>query len=192
MEFEYRRQLMHMGLGICVLLLYRFTQLSPLIIAAAGLGSFLIFQLNKRWRLGALNWLVVSFERPNLRERAPGLGFALFLSGCGIALLCFPKASAFAGIAVLTFGDASSNIFGRAFGRVKHPKWISRQKTLEGSLVGFLAGVLGAGIFVGPASAVAASFVGMVFEAMELHWDFFRLEDNLIIPVVAALAAAII
>jgi len=179
-------------MGIAILLIYRFSNLSPWLLIGIAAITFLGFQLNKKLKLKSLDWVLEKLERAEIKKQFPGMGFCFFLTGAGLSLLLFPKASALAGIAVLGFGDSASNIFGQLFGRVKHPSWISTNKTVEGSLAGFAAGLLGALIFVNPVKGVIAASCGTVFEALDIKYKGQKLEDNLLIPIFSALAASLV
>jgi len=101
-------------------------------------------------------------------------------------LLFFPLDIAMPAILVLAFADSIGHLFGIKFGKIPHP-FIST-KFLEGWFVGFIAGFIGAFIFVPWPQAIAASFFAMLVEGIEVKIGAEEVDDNLIIPLVAAIA----
>ncbi|MCJ7713325.1 phosphatidate cytidylyltransferase, partial [Candidatus Bathyarchaeota archaeon] len=108
-----------------------------------------------------------------------------FAAGILLTLLLFPTPASSAAIAMFAFGDSAASIFG---GRIsKKPFLFNKDKTLEGSLIGFFFAFLGALFFVSPPIAVFGAAVAMLFEYLPLP-----LNDNLIIPVVTGLVLTLI
>ena len=93
---------------------------------------------------------------------------------------------ALASILVLAFADSIGHLFGMKFGKIPHP-FVST-KFVEGWIVGFIAGFIGALIIVPWHEALAASFFAMMVEGIEVKLGAEEVDDNLIIPVVAASA----
>jgi dolichol kinase len=91
-----------------------------------------------------------------------------------------------ASILVLTFADSIGHLFGIQFGKIPHP-FVST-KFVEGWIAGFIAGFIGAIIFVAWYEALAASFFAMLVEGIEIKIGAEEVDDNLIIPLVAASA----
>ncbi len=188
LRLEFRRQIAHFLLGIAIVNVYIFTDLSPYYLFALGVLSEAIFLLNSIIKLPFVNWLVNMFERKEDINRFPGRGFITFFMGASIVLLAFPRDIALAAIIVLAAGDSVSNIFGKLFGKIKHPGWLSKHKTLEGSFAGWLVAFNLTIFFVTPLEALVASSFGMFIEVIEIRFHWAKLEDNLTIPLIAALA----
>lgn len=119
------------------------------------------------------------------------IGFLLTLF---LLLWLTPVPVALAASAMLAFGDGFSALIGRALGR--HRIWYNPGKSWEGTAAGFVAGFLGAAVFVlwyaghvgiqyDPAAVLVVCLVGSLF-AM-LGESLPNLQDNVVVPVFAAL-----
>lgn len=107
-----------------------------------------------------------------------------FTLGLMISLLFFPPSIAYTSIAVLTLGDGFASIFGRLFGKTVFP--FNRNKTLEGTICGFVCAFLGSLLFVSPLMTLIAVSVGMFVESLPLPID-----DNLVIPFFTGIALTV-
>jgi HAD superfamily phosphoserine phosphatase-like hydrolase len=105
--------------------------------------------------------------------------------GIAVTLLTIPPPVSYASIAILTLGDASASIFGRAFGN--HRYFFNKAKTVEGSICGLLLSFLGAALFTHPVQAVIGAAVGMIIEVIPLP-----VNDNLTISLIAGLAMLLV
>jgi dolichol kinase/phosphoserine phosphatase len=101
--------------------------------------------------------------------------------GIILALVFFPESIGYVSITVLTFGDGFASIFGGKWGKKTFP--FNKGKKIEGTIFGFLFAVLGSLLFVDLKSALIASAVGLIIEALPLPLD-----DNLTIPVFSGLS----
>jgi phosphoserine phosphatase len=102
-----------------------------------------------------------------------------FAFGIFLALLFFPNSYGFAGIAVLTLGDSTASFFGGWMGRTRLP--YNKHKSVEGTLAGFIMGILGGALFINLYLAAIGSFVGMLIESLPMPFD-----DNALVPISAA------
>jgi len=182
MEFELRRQLFHIFLGIGIILLYYFDLINAFMlflgVVAIALGSF----IQTKIKIPVITWCVNTFERAKLREKFPALGMLTFFMGCFLVVRLFPKDIALAGIMILTLGDSISTLVGKNFGKLQHP--LNKKRLYEGTLAGILFAFLGAMLFVNPFEAFIASFFAMSVEAIDFR--YLKINDNIIIPLVAA------
>jgi len=119
------------------------------------------------------------FER---KESFPMRGAIMFYLGAFLTLLIFSEQLAAAGIAVLAIADSVSTVIGKKFGKHK----ISEKKTLEGSLGFFVSAAAVLLFFVSPERAVFAALVGALAEA------FLKIDDNISVPLSAAITLSII
>lgn len=181
-RFEVRRQVAHVFIGLSILFLYSIDLLTPeLMLAILALGGMLSLA-SHGMEVPGLKHLLDYFERPQHRRSFPGRGSFFMVLGALLAMVLFPKTIALAAIAIMTLGDAVTNIFGRYFGEVKLP--YNPKKTVDGALMGVAAAALGAFYFVPLHVAILASFVAMFVETLDLK-ILFQIDDNLIVPVVA-------
>jgi dolichol kinase len=106
---------------------------------------------------------------------------AYYLGSCGLALLAFPQAAAFAGIAALAVGDSLSTLYGKHFGQMRIP-W-NPDKTVEGSLACLVATYLALYFILGREGAVVAAIAATVIESLPVN-------DNITLPLgIGALVA---
>lgn len=130
---------------------------------------------------------VMKLERKNVK--IPFTGAIWFYIGCGIAFFIFPLHIASAACIILSVGDAFSTIVGKRFGR----KRIFGVKTFEGSIAFFISSLFAALLFVSIDIAIIGCLTAMVTEMLLGHEKILKnprtrwLNDNLLIPILAAL-----
>jgi dolichol kinase len=136
------------------------------------------------FRIPLASWVMDKFERPEYRYKFPGKGPIFFMIGTIIVVYFFPLKTALASILILSLGDGLSHIFGKLLSR-KNYKYL---KSVEGTLVAIVFSFFGAMIFV---SAFAA-FIGTVSSLLLENLKIPFIDDNLFVPVVAALVISIL
>lgn len=149
----------------------------------------IIYFISELSRMNRKSFPIVSLITKNTVSNSEVYDFAAaplyFASGILLTLLLFPTPASSAAIAMFAFGDSAASIFG---GRIsKKPFLFNKDKTLEGSLIGFFFAFLGALFFVSPPIAVFGAAVAMLFEYLPLP-----LNDNLIIPIATGLVLTLI
>ncbi|KHO45695.1 MAG: hypothetical protein QS99_C0013G0050 [archaeon GW2011_AR4] len=159
--------------------------LDPLLLFMILIAGILVHIVQKMHPLPLITPLLSLFEREEHRFSFPGKGAIFFVAGFLLALKLFPLNIALAGVMIVTLGDAASHIVGMALGRTKNP--LNRQgfKLVEGTLAGIFAGFLGASLFVSPLHALLGAIAGMIAEAMDIDLNRERVDDNIIVPLVA-------
>ncbi len=184
---EVRRQIFHALLGILIAYFVAVGFIDALVVfilIVAGIGISL---LAKEIDIPVISWFLRNFERPEHLRKFPGKGAIFFLVGVFIVLaLPFGRNTAAASIMILALGDSFSHVVGRYYGRIEHP--LNRKIKLEGTVAGIFAGFLGAALFVPLPHAFLASLLAMIAEAVEFRINEREADDNIIVPVVAALA----
>ena len=106
-----------------------------------------------------------------------------YLLGAFLVVFIFPKDIALASIMILALGDSVSRLVG-PYGYLKHH--FHNEKFFEGVIVGSIAGFLGALIFVSWILALAGSLISMLLEGIDLRIKGFKIDDNLLILILAA------
>lgn len=193
-SLEVRRQLAHaLGIFTVPVIFYFGKFWSLLLLAAIAIFFFILaaYKLEKQKRgknilleeLAAIEnffeeRIYKKFER---KESFPMKGAILFYFGAFLTLLFFPEKIAAASISVLAIGDSASTLIGKKFGKHK----ISGNKTLEGSLGFFVSAIAVLLFFVSPERAIFAALVSALAEA------FLKIDDNISVPISAAIALAI-
>ncbi len=181
---ELRRQVFHLLLGIFIASLVEEGVLNPVVLAVLIVLGFFVSFYSKSHYIPVIGWFLKKFERPEYQKSFPGKGALFYLLGVFIVLTLFEREIALAAIMVLALGDSISHLWGIHFGKISNP--FSDKKFLEGSIAGFAAGFVGAVLYVSPFEAAMASGIAMFAEAIEVKIGVEQVDDNLIIPIVAA------
>ena len=189
-NFEWNRQVFHAFLGIFIVILLRYNLIDKQAILAITAIGLALSLLSKRISIPLIGYFLEKFERKHEMQRLPGRGVLFYFIGIYLSLFLFTKEIAMASIMILALGDSVSHVFGLHYGKIKHP--LSQKKFLEGAIAGFVAGFLGAKIFLPWHEAFFASLFAMVVEAIEINVGTERIDDNLIIPVIAGLTVSVI
>lgn len=189
--FELKRQAFHAIVGIMILLMLIFGLLNQWILLAVLIVGFVIYLINKRLKVPIIWWFVKNFERRENMKDTPGRGSFYFVLGIFLSLLLFPKDVAYAAIIILALGDSTSTLIGKAYGRTKAP-W-SSVKLLEGTIAGIAFSFIGflalyyllPGFSVPILHGLIACIIAMLVEALEIKTANRKLDDNVVIPLVA-------
>lgn len=189
--FELKRQSFHAATGLVILLLLIFNILNEWIIGGILVVGFVLFLINRRMKLPVIWWFIQHFERKENIKEMPGGGSFFYILGTFISLILFPRDVAYVAIVVLALGDSISTFIGKNYGRTRAP-W-SNVKLLEGTLAGMLLSFAGflvlyyclPGFSVTILEGLLACIVAMMVEAIEMKIGPRKIDDNLLIPVVA-------
>jgi dolichol kinase len=185
MDLETKRQLIHAsGTVLPFYIIYAGLDLSVstfLFFLVAGL--IISYGYKRGVRFPVISNIVDSTEREGVIDEFPGKGALTFFFGSLLVLLLFGSNLnvACAAIIILALGDSFSTLAGRRYGA--HKIFYSREKSVEGSIGGFVPAFLGALIFVSPTAALVGAGVGMAVESLPA-----KIDDNVIIPLAAGLA----
>lgn len=184
-RLEFRRQILHILYGFGLLFLYNYHYLDERILLGMIIGGALTSLMVKREKLSGVRLFLSLFERDHHLEKFPGRGVLFFTIGAYLTLILFEKNAAYAGILILSVGDAVSNIVGRYWGKIKTK--LNPNKNIEGNLAGILISAPFAYYFFPNIYAVlAAATVGMFLEIPAIRIFSFEIDDNLLIPIGAA------
>lgn len=187
---EVRRQIFHLFFGILIVILLMFGFVDKWILLYLIIIGFIISLTSKRMKIPLINWFLENFERAEDLKKFPGKGVITFLIGAFLVTLFFPLEIAMPAILVLAFGDSVSHIFGIHYGKRKH--LLNNKKFIEGNIAGFIAAFIGALIFVPWHEAFFAALFAMIVEAIEIKIGAEQVDDNIIIPLVAAIAIKVV
>ncbi len=183
---EIKRKIMHVLFGVVVVILLYFGLIGKMhifyLIIIGIFGSF----LSKKYKIPIVHWVMQHIERDQDMKSFPGRGWVFYLIGIFLVLNFFPLDIAMAAIFILAFADSASHLVGIRFGKIKHP-FVST-KFIEGWFAGLIAGFLAALVFVPWHEALAGSFFAMLAEGIEIKLGVDEVDDNILIPVVAAVA----
>jgi len=184
-KLEIRRQLLHIIYGFTLLFLYHNNWIDNNLLLGMILGGSAASFMVKRQKLNSVRKILSFFERNHHLEKFPGRGVLFFTIGAYLTLVLFEREIAYAGIVILSVGDAVSNIIGRYFGKIKTK--LNPNKFIEGNIAGILLSAPCAYYFFPDIMAVlAASTVAMFMEIPHIKLSEFEIDDNLIIPLAAS------
>lgn len=181
-KLEFRRQIFHIIYGFLLIFLHQAGVLTNEILLGMIIGGALASLMVKKKKLNALRRIMIFFEREHHLEHFPGRGILFFTIGSYLNLILFEPNIAYAGIVVLSVGDAVSNITGRLYGKIKTD--LNPYKNIEGHIVAILVSMPAAYYFFHDLWAVAAATtVGMFLEIPNIRIYGFEIDDNLLIPI---------
>jgi len=178
---ELRRQIAHLLFGILLVLLIYFDIIGFEVVGVLFIISLLIPYFCK---IRHFNKFVYYLERESETNSFRAKGLVFYLLGVFFSLILFDKNIALASIIILAVGDSISAIKGR----VKHP--FNNKKYLEASVLAWLISGFIASLFVPFYISYIASFVAMFIESFDLKK--LKIDDNLIIPLIAGLVMTLI
>ena len=193
-ELELKRQIFHIVCGIILVILVKYDVLDFLRIIIFLIIGLVLSILSKKVKMPVINWFLTNFDREKDKKTIPGKGAIMYLVGLLIVYGLFitqpdGKNIVMASMMILALGDAAP-LFVRHIARIKHP--FNDKKFLEGAALGAMLGFLGAVIFVEPIAALIASFFAMFAEGIEIRLGLAEVDDNITIPVVAAVVILLV
>lgn len=189
-KLEVRRQLFHLFFGIFTVILLLYGFIDKWFILYLILIGLIISFLSKKIKIPVIHWFLKKYERPEEIKKFPGRGVITYLIGAFLVTYLFSMEIAMASILVLAFGDSISHLFGIHYGKRK--LFLNDKKFLEGSIAGLLAAFFGALVFLPWYEAFFAALFGMIAEVVELKLGADRVDDNIVIPLVAGIVVKIV
>lgn len=195
-DVELARQAAHLIIGLVLAwAAYKYERAGIVIlaIAVAGLMISRLIIKARGWRktlVRIADSLLERVERKKEIEKFPGKGAIMLFLGAGLAAVLFGKAGA-AAIIVLAVGDSASHIAGRLWGRLKHRGIFSANKTVEGSVAGFICSAAVLAFLLPAWTAIAAAGAGMIVEAAKVEVFGKKLDDNISVPLISAVTIII-
>ena len=182
------REVIHMG-SFLIPLLCHFFNVNRYVLAAVILATAVIYAFSELARGLGISFPPFTTITNKVAVGEEQWGFAtsptLFALSIFIALTLYPPRTGFAAITILTLGDGTARLVGKKFGRRVLPH--NKAKKLEGTVAGILLSAAASLLFVSPSKAIAASIIGMIVETIPLP-----INDNILIPLVAAVALTVI
>ncbi len=182
-KLEIKRQLVHVFVGVAIVLLLNFDLINASILFIIFIIGLVLSLSSKKFHIPLIHTFLETFDRKKDLEEFPGKGAVFYFLSSFIVVLIFPKDIAMASIIILALGDSVSRIVG-PYGYLKHP--FHNEKFFEGVIAGAIAGFIGAVFFVPGILALFGSLVSMLLEGLDLEIKGFKIDDNLLIPIVAA------
>lgn len=193
-ELEFRRQIAHLIIGtfLATGVFSKFIT-QEILAAVLACGGLLIIFARKR-QIPVITRFLEFFERKKDIKIFPGKGAFFLMLGSWLTALLFSNTVAAAAILIMAVGDSFATIIGHHIGKIRLPH--NKEKTLEGSTLAFIMALLAATFIVPFHQALIVSFISMLIESLPLKIKFktreFKIDDNLIIPIVAGTVLKII
>lgn len=183
-RLELVRKLVHVAAGLLIVLLVQAGFLSVPVLGMLMLLLGVLVLYNWRYEKELLS-RVLAINRAD--ARVPGLDVLAFFLGCWLVLVLFRQEIALAAILILAVGDSVAHLVSRRYGGTS--TFLTKTTYIEGTVAGIMAASLAAWLSgtVPLIPAIVASVVAMFVEAGELRIGNHHIDDNLLIPVVAAI-----
>lgn len=181
---ELRRQALHVLFGaatIATALAFGMPFATTLLAVALTIGLLGVGLVMLGYPVPFAREILQAFER---KKVMPGKGAMHYAAGCLLLMTFAPANFALAMIAVLAFGDGTSTVIGKFWGKNKLP-WNSRKSWL-GTATFFAFGAVSSAFFIPVEQALAYSLVLALIETVPADVD-----DNLLIPVAALALQAV-
>lgn len=182
-ELEMRRQVAHLAAGLFIAILVFYNFLNWWIFAgilAFGIGFSVFLRYVK---IPFFHYFQCLFDRQCDMKKFPGKGLIFMVAGCFAVYMLFPKNIAIASILTLAIGDSLTHIIGKYFGEIKSP--FDKTKNIEGTVVAFFITALAIMKFVSFQQAIVATLIAMIIEMVPVRVFKLRIDDNLLMPIVA-------
>ena len=183
---ELARKLFHIIVGTLLAVLFYYEFLTPLRFTALLGGVTLLFLVYTQVKIPILHQFMFYVERKE--NYFPGIGAIFFVFGMTAAAWLFSKPVATAAILILAWGDGIAGIVG-PYGKLAY---INPKKTWEGLIVAVFSSVVAASFVIPAFYAFVAASLTMLIEALDLTFRDWRINDNLIVPVVSGLVIVLV
>lgn len=183
-SLDLKRKILHILLGIIGLFLLTYNIITPFQIFIILIIGIAISLISLKFNIPIISYFLDNFEKQEDRKELPGRGVIFAVTGSLLVLKLFSYDIALASITILIFADPISHLSGKFFGKTK--SFLDKRKNIEGNIFGALISGLLATFFIPFYLALTASITAMLFESIIIEIQKIELDDNLIIPLVAA------
>ncbi len=191
-NIEGRRKIIHtlLGFSFAVLIYFGPYREVVLFIFSLAVVSFIVSVMFKLGKSPALISRIIHYlEREEEKNEFPAQGAFFFFLSSTIVAFFFPVKIAAAALTALALGDGFATLIGRKYGKRKYRHNI--RKSLEGSIAGFVACLIGSMLFVNLWLSVLNSVVFVIIESIHLEARARKINDNLYIPVACAIVLSL-
>jgi dolichol kinase len=182
--FEISRKLFHILLGVILALGVYLDILRVWMVLIILLIGVIISMLYKLFDIPVIHSFLRHFEREHLRKTFPGRGVIYLFIGLLLLMLIFDKSIVLASLMIWTFGDSISAIVGKHYGRIRNP--LNTVRWIEATIIAIIISGIAASFFVAWYYALIAAIIAMIIESIDLQLYHESLDDNFLVPVIAA------
>jgi len=183
-RLEIRRQIFHLLLGALIVFSYQLRIINIDILFMVFIVGFIISLISLKHKIPIIYWFLKKFEREEDLKKSPGRGVLTYIAGILVVLILFNEDIALASVMILAVGDSISHMVGKYFGKRRYS--LNNPKHIEGTIFGIFLATISASLFVGFLLAFLGSLAAMITEAVNLRVKDTIIDDNLIIPIIAA------
>jgi dolichol kinase len=185
--FEIRRKMMHVFIGVIIVVLVYYSILKFWMALTLLIIGIITSLLSKKYSLPLISLFLMRYDRPE-HSKTPGRGVISIFSSVSVLLLLLEagvlqKNIVLASLMIWIFGDSLSAVVGKVYGKNKHPL---NNRYVEGTIAGIIGGAIGALFFVPIYAAFPAAVITMVIESLELRFLKHPIDDNILVPLIAA------
>jgi len=184
MELEIKRGIFHLFLSLVLILITYIIgrSYSLILFTLVLIVGLILVRISMYKEVPILKWFIKHFDR---EEFVPGKGSFAYLLGATLVLAILPLNIAFASILFLGFADSIAKMVGRN----AKIRYFHSQKSLEGTLIGGLVGVIASSYFIGILPSLFAGIIAMFIESFDHP---YHLDDNWIVPLIFGLVSYLV
>ena len=184
-EKKLRRTIIHIFSGIIIMLLIIFYEQAILLLFFIFIVGIILSVISFSVRIPVICYFLDSCELER-NKKFPGKSALFMLAGSLIVAKFLPPNIALASIAILTFADPVSHFASKISKKRYKVKLLNINKNHYGTICGMIVAFLAAIFFIPVKYAIPAAIVSMLAESLFIQIKEDSIDDNLIIPLVAA------
>ena len=186
-----RRSILHFLIGTAVIFLALYFKNAIWLLFFIFLIGILLSIISFYVRIPVICFILDTCELERDAKKFPGKAFLFFLAGSLLVIKFFPQNIALASIAILTFADPVSHFASNISKKIYKGKLLNINKNIYGTIFGMIVAFLSAIFFIPVKYAIPAAIVSMLSESLFIQIKEDSIDDNLTIPLVAAVAISI-
>ncbi len=185
---EIKRQSFHIIVGTALALLFSYGYMTQLHFVALLGALVLVFFVYLFFKMPVIHQFIFYMGRRKEMSYFPGLGALFFVLGMVLSVWLFPKDIAVASLMILAWSDGVASLAG-PYGKIAY---INPKKTWEGIIAAIVFGAIAASFFVSFWAALAGATVAMLIEGLDITIKNWKVDDNVIVPVVAGVVMVLL
>lgn len=186
-----RRSVLHFLIGAAIIFLALYYENAIWLIFFIFILGILLSILSFYVRIPVICFILDTCELKRDAKKFPGKAFLFFLAGSLLVIKFFPQNIALASIAILTFADPVSHFASKISKKRYKGKLLNINKNIYGTILGMIVAFLAAIFFIPVKYAIPAAITSMLAESLFIQIKEDNIDDNLIIPLVAAITITI-
>lgn len=181
--FELKRKIVHVTLGILIISLLNYNLIDDFTLFVVLVCTIFISVASKFLYIPIWDQIIDELDRPDSKKVFPGRGLIYFIAGALLSVKLFPQDVAFASIMIVTVGDSAACLVGMSYKLLA--KRNGSKKEIFGTFSALVLSIGFAMIFVSFKEALLASTIALFAELAEVRLNEQKIDDNLIVPLIA-------